>query len=248
MINIDKVTKIYNVTKGKEVNQLIALNDIALKIDKGDSVGLIGQNGAGKTTLLKLLSCLIEPTSGTARVNGLDTVKDSKLVRKSIGLLLGSDPNLYNRLTSYENIEYFAELNGMDKPDIKTAIEDLAHELNFTEYLYRRTENFSRGMKQKICFARSVIHNPSLILLDEPSSGLDVSGIKEVSSFVKKYKELGKTFIVSSHNMNEIEELCNKVIIMNKGKIIEYDLLTNILKKYQTNDLSKIVFTSIGGF
>lgn len=229
MIKIDNISKVFKIKERKKTNTKIALQDISANIEKGDTVGLIGKNGSGKSTLLKIISCLYKPTQGSIFINDLDISKNSNQTKKELGILFGGDAGLYNRLTAYENIEYFGQLNGMKKNDIDTNIKQYMKFFDLEDYINRRVDNFSRGMKQKTLFLRSVIHNPSLIILDEPSTGLDVQAINEVSQFIKFNQENKKTIIISSHNMNEIETLCNKVLILKDSKQVFFGDIKDVI-------------------
>ncbi|MGN1048004.1 MAG: ATP-binding cassette domain-containing protein, partial [Eubacteriales bacterium] len=157
---------------------------------------------------------------------------------KKIGLMLGGDASLFSHLTAYENIEYFAKLNGSSAP--KRMIEEITERLGMRDYINKPVDGFSRGMRQKVIFASSTIHNPEIILLDEPSTGLDIFAINEVHDLIKTYKKEGKTIIISSHNMDEVKKLADKVIIMNKGSVMQYDELEKLFDRYGTHSLDFI--------
>lgn len=214
----------------KEFNDVKAVNSVSFNIQKGEVVGLIGENGAGKTTLLRLLSTVLTPTDGNANINGNSIVNSPNKVRDDIGILFGGETGLYDRLTTKENLEYFGLLNGIDKNEIMNRIKYLSKFFQMEEYLNRRTGKLSKGMKQKVAIARSIIHSPEVILLDEPTSGLDVSVTKIVHDFIKDLSRKGNTVIFSSHNMDEVKRLCEKIIIINKGKII----FDGYIKEFET--------------
>ena len=174
--------KVENVTK--KFNDFTAIDNLNLEISEGEIFGLLGENGAGKTTTLRILATMLKPTQGKATVCGYDTVKDDAKVRENIGILFGGETGLYDRLTARENIEYFGELYDMSKDELKKEIEKVAEALSMKEYIDKRVGTFSKGMKQKVAFARSIIHNPKVLLLDEPTSGLDVTAAVEVHNFI----------------------------------------------------------------
>ncbi|MTK13433.1 MAG: ATP-binding cassette domain-containing protein [Clostridiaceae bacterium] len=238
MIKVQSLTKTF-----KEVS---AVNNISFEVNNGEIVGLLGENGAGKTTTLRMLATMLKPTSGTALINNYDVNKDSEMVRGEIGILFGGEVGLYDRLTGRENIRYFAELNGMSKEETEKSIEYLAENLEMKEYLDRRVGKFSRGMKQKISIARSIVHNPSVVLFDEPTSGLDVTAARIVQDFIKKCKSDNKAVIFSSHSMSEVEKLCDRIIIIHKGKIIEIGTITSLKSKYNNNDMEEIFMKLVG--
>lgn len=238
MIKVKSLTKTF-----KKVS---AVDNISFEVNHGEIVGLLGENGAGKTTTLRMLATMLKPTSGTALINDYDITKSPEMVRGEIGILFGGEVGLYDRLTGRENIRYFAELNGMSKKETEKSIEYLAKNLNMEEYLDRRVSEFSRGMKQKISIARSIVHNPSVVLFDEPTSGLDVTATSLVQDFIKKCKLDNKAVIFSSHSMSEVEKLCDRIIIIHKGKIIETGTIENLKSKYKNTDMETILMKLVG--
>ncbi len=205
---------------------------------------MLGENGAGKTTTLRMLATMLKITEGEALINGHDVIKEADKVRGEIGILFGGEVGLYDRLTARENIKYFAELNGMSKEETNKSIEELAKNLDMTEYLDRRVGKFSRGMKQKVAIARSIVHNPSVVLFDEPTIGLDVTSAKIVQDFILKCKSDGRTIIFSSHTIPEVEKLCDRIVIIHKGKIVEEGKLKELEEKYN-NSIEEIFINLI---
>jgi sodium transport system ATP-binding protein len=236
--------EIKNLTKTFKNNK--AVDSITFNVAKGEIVGLLGENGAGKTTTLRMLATMLKPTSGTAFINGHDIVNDGKEVRRDIGILFGGEVGLYDRLTAQENIKYFAKLNGMSNEEADKSIEYLAQMLDMKEYLKKRVGKFSRGMKQKVAIARSIVHKPSVMLFDEPTMGLDVSSSRIVQDFILKCKEDGKAIIFSSHTMSEVEKLCDRVVVIHKGIIIENGTCEQFMEKYQTRDMEEIFLKMVG--
>ncbi len=221
-----------------------AVDSINFKANDGEILGLLGENGAGKTTTLRMLATMLKITEGEALINGHDVSKEADKVRGEIGILFGGEVGLYDRLTARENIKYFAELNGMSKEETNKSIEELAKNLDMTEYLDRRVGKFSRGMKQKVAIARSIVHNPSVVLFDEPTIGLDVTSAKIVQDFVLKCKSDGRTIIFSSHTIPEVEKLCDRIVIIHKGKIVEEGKLKELEEKYN-NSIEEIFINLI---
>ncbi|MGO5092992.1 ABC transporter ATP-binding protein [Clostridium sp. LCP25S3_F10] len=221
-----------------------AVDGINFKANDGEILGLLGENGAGKTTTLRMLATMLKITEGEALINGHDVSKEADKVRGEIGILFGGEVGLYDRLTARENIKYFAELNGMSKEETNKSIEELAKNLDMTEYLDRRVGKFSRGMKQKVAIARSIVHNPSVVLFDEPTIGLDVTSAKIVQDFILKCKSDGRTIIFSSHTIPEIEKLCDRIVIIHKGKIVEEGKLKELEEKYN-NSIEEIFINLI---
>ena len=206
----------------------MAVDSLTFGVKAGEIFGLIGTNGAGKTTTMRMIATTLRPSVGDIKVCGFDTVKQDEQVRKNIGILFGGDTGLYDRLTARENIRYFGELNGMDNDEIEQQIERLSQAFGLQDYLDRRCGNFSRGMKQKTSFARAIIHNPQVMLFDEPTSGLDILASEEVLDFIKQCKKMGKTILLSSHNMQEVEELCDRALIIDKGRTMAQGTLPQI--------------------
>lgn len=231
---------------GKKFKEVEAVKGISFNVSKGEVFGLLGENGAGKTTTLRLLATILKPTFGTAGLNGYDIIKDPERARGQIGILFGGETGLYDRLTARENIEYFGLLNGMDKREIRKRIEFLTEKLGMGEYIDRRVGKFSKGMKQKVAIARSIVHDPDIMLFDEPTSGLDVTAINIVHEFILDLKQQGKTIIFSSHSMKEVEKLCDTVGIIHKGKMIEISSLTLLMQKYNNMDLEDIFIKLVG--
>ncbi|KEI81457.1 ATP-binding cassette domain-containing protein [Clostridium botulinum] len=237
MIEVKNLTKRFK--KG-----VTAVDSINFKANDGEILGLLGENGAGKTTTLRMLATMLKITEGEALINGHDVIKEADKVRGEIGILFGGEVGLYDRLTARENIKYFAELNGMSKEETNKSIEELAKNLDMTEYLDRRVGKFSRGMKQKVAIARSIVHNPSVVLFDEPTIGLDVTSAKIVQDFILKCKSDGRTIIFSSHTIPEVERLCDRIVIIHKGKIVEEGKLKELEEKYN-NSIEEIFINLI---
>ncbi|MCR1933161.1 ABC transporter ATP-binding protein [Clostridium tepidum] len=237
MIEVKNLTKRFK-------KDVIAVDGITFKANDGEILGLLGENGAGKTTTLRMLATMLKITDGKALINGHDVSKEADKVRGEIGILFGGEVGLYDRLTARENIKYFAELNGMSKEETNKSIEELAKNLDMTEYIDRRVGKFSRGMKQKVAIARSIVHNPSVVLFDEPTIGLDVTSAKIVQDFILKCKSDGRTIIFSSHTIPEVEKLCDRIVIIHKGKIVEEGKLKEIEEKYN-NSIEEIFINLI---
>ncbi|WP_010241222.1 ABC transporter ATP-binding protein [Clostridium arbusti] len=238
MIDVNNLSKAFKKVK--------AVDNINFKVNDGEIVGLLGENGAGKTTTLRLLATMLKSTGGTAIVNGYNINKEPETVRGETGILFGGEVGLYDRLTGRENIRYFAELNGMSRKEADESIDKLAKNLDMHEYIDRRVGKFSRGMKQKVAIARSIVHNPSVVLFDEPTAGLDVTAARIVQDFILKCKRDNKAIIFSSHTMSEVEKLCDKIIIIHKGKILEEGTIKQFKEKYKNDDMEEIFMNLVG--
>lgn len=230
----------------KKFGQFTAVDKISFKVNKGEIFGLLGENGAGKTTTLRMLSTMLRPTSGNAVLMGHDTQKEPEKVRAHIGILFGGETGLYDRLTAAENIAYFGELNGMNKASIKERSQYLAEAFGMQDFMDKRASKLSKGMKQKAAFARSIIHNPDIMLFDEPTSGLDVTASRDVQDFILECKTEGKTIIFSSHSMKEVEKLCDRIGIIHKGQLVECGTVEELKTKYGDDDLEEI-FVRLAG-
>lgn len=230
----------------KKFGDFTAVDRINFQADRGEIFGLLGENGAGKTTTLRMLATMLQPTSGQAILDGFDTVKEPEKARAKIGILFGGETGLYDRLTAYENIAYFGELNGMGKQGMNERINQLTDAFAMHEFIDKRTSKLSKGMKQKVAFARSIVHNPDIMLFDEPTSGLDVGAAREVHEFILGCRAEGKTIIFSSHSMQEVDKLCDRIGIIHKGKLIETGTVENLKEKYGDEDLEELFIRLAG--
>lgn len=232
---------------GKKFKDVKAIEGLSFNVGNGEIVGLLGENGAGKTTTLRMISTMLKPSKGIIEVNGYDVVENSTKVRGKIGILFGGEVGIYDRLSARENIEYFGKLYGMNQEDINTRIEELTKDLDMGEYIDRKAGKFSRGMKQKVSIARSIIHSPEVMLFDEPSTGLDVSAARIIHEFILKCKSENKTILLSSHSMSEVERLCDRVVIIHKGRLVENGTIHYLKLKYDNDNLEEIFMRLIGG-
>ena len=195
-----------------------AVRGISLRCYAGEVFGLLGPNGAGKTTTLRMLTTVLRPTAGTARIAGHDVVGASAQVRRAIGVL-PENAGVYGRLTGRESIRYTGRLHGVPPEELEARIERIAGALELTPHLDRLTETFSKGMKQKVNVARALVHNPPVVFLDEPTSGLDVFSARAVREFIDGARREGRCVIMSTHVMEEAEKLCDRVAIVAGGRV-----------------------------
>lgn len=237
--------EIKNLTK--KFKKSTVVDNVSFNVNPGEIVGLLGENGAGKTTTLRMISTMLKITSGEAVANNFSADKEPIKVRNEIGILFGGDVGLYDRLTARENIKYFANLYGMSDKDADVRIDELAKKFNMEEYIDKRVSKFSRGMKQKVSIARSIVHSPSVMLFDEPSTGLDVTAARTIQDFILDCKKENKTILFSSHSMREVEKLCDRVVIINKGKLLEDCSIDDLKEKYNNDDLEEVFVSLIGG-
>ncbi|MDR0325948.1 MAG: ATP-binding cassette domain-containing protein [Oscillospiraceae bacterium] len=238
MLTLDKLTKHFKSVK--------AVQEVSFTVEKGELFGLLGANGAGKTTTLRMLATMLTPTGGTATIEGIDLIKQPDKVRNHVGLLFGGDTGLYERLTARENIVYFAKLCGKSEEEARGRAEALGQAFAFTEYLDFQAKKLSKGTRQKVAIARSIVHDPSVMLFDEPLVGLDVTSRKDVEDFMLMLKEKGKTIVLSDHNLNVTERLCDRIGILHKGELVAIGTLEELCKKHECANLEEVFFKLAG--
>jgi sodium transport system ATP-binding protein len=243
MIEARNLTKIFHDKKRGEIR---AVDDVSFTCRPGQIYGLLGANGAGKTTTLRLLATLLRPTGGSATVAGFDAAKEPERVRANVGFLATSTA-LYGRLTARETITYFARLNGLSDEAIAGRVARLADELGLHEFLDRRVEKFSTGMKQKTSIARTLVHDPAVLIFDEPTIGLDVMTARNIVRFVRDCRTRGKTVIYSTHVMSEVEKLCDVVGIIHHGRLVAEGTPAELRQRYGEQDMEEIFIQAIGG-
>ena len=202
----------------KNFGKVIALDGASFSAKDGKITALLGPNGAGKSTCLRILSTIIKPSSGDATVSGFDVLKDSFEVREQIGVL-PHNSGIYSRLNATENIEYYGQLHGIQADELKEKTENLLEQLQMKDFCLRPAEGYSQGQKIKVALARALIHDPLNILLDEPSSGLDIMATRALRDIINGLKDSGKCILFSSHIMQEVETLCEDIVIINKGVV-----------------------------
>jgi ABC-2 type transport system ATP-binding protein len=202
------------------VKEVEALKGISLSIEKGQLFGLLGPNGAGKTTTIKILTTLLLPTSGQARVLGHDVAKDARAVRRRIGYVFGGDRGLYERLTARDNLRYFAELYGVPPRQQASRIGQLLELVGLNGRERELVEGYSRGMRQRLHIARGMLHDPDVIFLDEPTIGIDPVGARELRQTIAGLTAAAKTVLLTTHYMFEADELCDEVAVIDGGRIV----------------------------
>ncbi|MHB8732112.1 MAG: ABC transporter ATP-binding protein [bacterium] len=221
-----------------------AVRGVSFQCYAGEVFGLLGPNGAGKTTTIRMLTTILKPTSGTARIAGHDVATEAEAVRRSIGVL-PENAGVYGRLTGREAIRYAGRLYSLPPDELEPRIVEIADALELTKHLDRLTDTYSKGMKQKVNVARALIHNPPVVFLDEPTSGLDVFSAHSVRDFVLRFKAEGRCVILSTHMMEEAERLCDRVAIIGGGRIRAEGRLAE-LKAETGKDLEEIFMTMVG--
>jgi sodium transport system ATP-binding protein len=212
----------------KHFGAVQAVRHVTFRAPDGAITGLLGPNGAGKTTTLRMIATLVQPTHGTARVDSLDCRDDPLGVRARIGVL--SDARgLYARLTARENIRYYAELRRMGEGAIEAAIDRLAELLDMGALLDRRTDGFSQGERMKVAIARTLIHDPPNVMLDEPTNGLDVMTTRKLRDVIRRLRDAGKCVLFSSHVMQEVTALCDEIVIVARGSVVAHGTAEQLL-------------------
>src|SRR5512133_1489653 len=218
--DLHRVYKTHTGTIRRRVKEIEAVQGVSFEIEKGELFGLLGPTGAGKTTTIKMLITLLIPTSGTARVLGHDVVKEPREVRKRIGYVFGGERGVYERLSGYDNLRYFAELYGVPPKVQKKRIDELLELVGLTGREKDRVEGYSRGMKQRLHIARGLLHDPPVVVLDEPTIGLDPVGARELRHTVAELARSGKTVLLTTHYMYEADALCNRIAVIAHGRIV----------------------------
>lgn len=221
-----------------------AVDGVDFDCRPGEVFGLLGANGAGKTTTLRMLSTVLRPTGGSATLMGHDIVREPEAVRRSLGFYSASTA-LYPRLTARETIEFFTRINGYAKEHVPGRVEQLIHRFGITEYQHGRVDKLSSGMKQKVSIARTVAHDPPVLIFDEPTVGLDVMNALEMVKVIRELKEEGKTVIFSSHIMSEVEKLCDRIGILHRGRLLALGTLDELRDATDEHYLEDVFLTYV---
>ena len=244
MIRVENLKKSFALSSqqrkelGTDEKSVTAVNDISFTCQPGRIFSLLGPNGAGKTTTLRMIATILKPTSGSIRVGEHDVLEEGEKVRSTIGFLTGST-GLYQRLTPNELIKYFADLYDVDKTTFQQRKERLYDLLDMHNFAKKRIGQLSTGMKQKVSIARTMIHDPAVVVFDEPTSGLDVITAENIINLIRQCKEDGKTVIFSSHIMSEVDLLCDDLAIIHKGNLIHASTMEEFRTQMQSENLTQ---------
>ncbi len=229
----------------KRFKKFQAVEDVTFDAQDGQVFGLLGPNGAGKTTTLRILSTVIEPDRGTATVGGHDIRKHKSQVRANLGILV-ENAGLYKHLTARECLRYIGQLHGWRGPKLESRIDSLVHDLGMENFIDRKTDGFSRGMTRKVVMGMALVHDPSNVIFDEPTAGLDVVSTRAVRDLIRRLKDEGRCVILSTHHMDEVERLCDEVAIIHRGCILATGTPMELMHSQNANDLETAFVNIVG--
>jgi sodium transport system ATP-binding protein len=241
MIHVRHITKRYADLRRGEI---VALRDVSFDAEAGQIYGLLGPNGAGKTTVLRILSTVLQPSSGTASINGCDVVSDASNVRRQIGFV-STNTAVYDRMTAWEMVEYFGRLHGLEDDPLRERMETIFARLQMNEIRDLLGSKMSTGMKQKVSIARAIVHDPPVLIFDEATSGLDVLVARALLKTVAELRDQGKCVVFSTHIMREAEKLCDRVAIVHRGRILAEGTLEELRQQNAEHDLEELFFSLI---
>jgi ABC-2 type transport system ATP-binding protein len=246
-IEISHLRRVFRTSIGvfrRKIKQVVAVDDISFDVQPGELFGLLGPNGAGKTTMVKMLTTLLIPTAGTARVLGCDVVKEAEALRPRIGFIFGGERGLYWRLSAVDNLRYFASLYQLEPEVTKKRIPYLLGMVGLADRGHEKVEGYSRGMKQRLHIARTLLNDPEMLFLDEPTIGLDPVAAREVRQVIRNLQSENKTILLTTHYMFEADALCQRIAVINHGRIIALD--TPEALKSNVRDLSVVELEVFG--
>jgi sodium transport system ATP-binding protein len=230
VIETERLTKRYGA--------LTAAAEVTFRVEAGEVVGLLGPNGAGKTTVLRMLAGILTPSSGQARIGGIDAARDTFEVKRRLGFLSG-DTALYQRLTPREVLRYFGRLHGLAEPAITARIEQLVDELRMGDFADRRCATLSAGQKQKTNIARAFLHDPPALILDEPTAALDIVTGRFLLEAIERARAAGKAVLFSTHVMGEAEYLCDRVLLLHKGRLVDEGTVEEVCARAEKKSLAE---------
>jgi ABC-2 type transport system ATP-binding protein len=246
-IEVNNLRRVYTTNVGRfrrQNKEVVAVEDVSFNVAEGELFGLLGPNGAGKTTTVKMLTTLLIPSGGKALVGGLDVVEQAEAIRARIGFIFGGDRGLYWRLSALDNLRYFASLYSVDPDVAAKRIPALLEMVSLSDRAHEKVEGYSRGMKQRLHIARALIHDPQILFLDEPTIGLDPVGARDLRQVVRNLQDQKKTILLTTHYMFEADALCQRIAVVNKGRIVALDTPEKL--KTIVQDLSVIELEVFG--
>ena len=229
----------------KSFGDVRAVNGVSFQARDGEITGLLGPNGAGKTTTLRMLYSLLPPDEGEILIDGLDPTRDAMEIKRTLGVV-PDNRGLYSRLTARENIAYYGELHGLSRRQIGERIGQLVATLDMADFIDRRTEGFSQGQRVKVAIARAMVHEPQTVLLDEPSNGLDVMSTRALRDYVRSLRSAGRSVVLSTHIMQEVAALCDRIVIIAKGEVAADGTAAELLARAGCDSLEDAFVRLIG--
>ena len=224
----------------------VAVNGIDLRVERGEIFGVLGPNGAGKTTMLRMLATLLEPTSGEARVLGIDVMREPREVRRRLGAMLSGERSLYWKLTARENLEYFAALYHVPPKEAKARIDAALVAVKLTDRADDYVERYSTGMRQRLALARALLPDPPLVILDEPTVGLDPQAARDLRDRVRELKRQGRTVLLTTHYMEEADQLCDRIAIIDHGEIVALDAPAALKRRIRAEEVVSLEIGIVG--
>lgn len=246
MIKVENISKRFiKNTKNNKKEEFYADKDISFEVKEGEILGILGPNGAGKTTLLRIISGIMTPSEGLVTIDNMNYQDNELDIKKRISFLTGNT-KLYKDLSAYELLFMCGQYYGMNKKDINSKIKELTKKFNMEEFLYQNIGSLSTGQTQRVSIARCLVHNPKYYILDEPTSGLDIISSKVILDTIKEEKQNNKSILYSTHYMEEADTICDRVLLINKGKIITIGTPKEIKEKTNTNNLRDAFFALVG--
>ena len=241
MIQVENMTKSFrDLRRG----QVLAVDHISFEARPGEVFGLLGPNGAGKTTAMRVLCTVLRPTSGVARVAGYDVVKEAGQVRQRIGFMSASTA-IYDRMSAWELVDYFGRLYGLEEERLQSRLEEVFDTLKMNDFRDVLGAKMSTGMRQKVSIARAIIHDPPVLIFDEPTAGLDVLVARAVLESIDRLRAMGKCILFSTHIMREVERLCDRVAIVSRGRILAAGTLAELRERHGEEDMEELFFTLV---
>jgi sodium transport system ATP-binding protein len=242
MIQAISLSKVFQSSRAMLIH---AVREAGFEVPEGEVFGLIGPNGAGKTTLLRMLAGIVEPTAGHCTICGHDVTREPQAARRCVGFLSGNT-KLYGRLTPAETLQYFGRLYGMRSQAIKSRTDALRDMLDMGEFMGRRCDSLSTGQLQRVSIARCIVHDPRVLILDEPTLGLDIMTSRTIFTFIRDARERGRAIIFSTHYMTEAELLCDRIALMHRGRILATDTLEALREAAGATNLQDIFLNLVG--
>jgi len=241
MIQVEKLSKSFrDLRRG----QVVAVNEISFEAYPGEVFGLLGPNGAGKTTAMRILCTVLKPTSGMARIAGYDVCTQATQVRQHIGFL-SANTAIYDRMSAWELVEYFGRLYGMEREPLRVRMEEVFESLQMNQFRDVLGAKMSTGMRQKVSIARAIVHDPPVLIFDEPTAGLDVLVARAVMENIRRLRAAGKCILFSTHIMREVEKLCDRVAILSEGQVRACGTVAELRERFGQEDLEELFFSLV---